>query len=90
MWLVLEYCVGGNLRTLLQYDIKLTEDSVHNFGRDLARGLHYLHSKGIIHCDLKPPNLFLNEDGRIKLAGFGMSRSLEEINNEEASAVVQS
>ncbi|KAL5995292.1 hypothetical protein ACLOJK_025350 [Asimina triloba] len=80
LWLVLEYCVGGDLMTLLrqvedtgftekyiQADARLPEESVHDLARDLVKALQFLHSKGIIYCDLKPSNILLDENGRIKL-----------------------
>ena len=39
LWLILEYCVGGNLGSLLQKDIRLPESSTHDFGRDLSIAL---------------------------------------------------
>lgn len=42
--------------------------------RGIARGLSYLHNKGIIHCDLKPTNVLLRADlGLVKLSGFGLN-----------------
>ena len=39
LWLILEYCVGGDLMSLLQRDIRLPEPCIHDFGRDLAIAL---------------------------------------------------
>ena len=82
LWLILEYCVGGDLKSLLQKDMNLPESSVHDFGRDLLAAMQHLHSKGIIHCDLKPTNILLDENGTIKLGGFGCARKLEDINEK--------
>ncbi|EPS71184.1 hypothetical protein M569_03574, partial [Genlisea aurea] len=79
LWLVLEYCVGGDLLTLLQQDGKLPEDSIHDLGEGLVRALQYLHSKGIIYCDLKPSNILLDENGNTKLCDFGLARKLSDI-----------
>ena len=80
LWLILEFCVGGDLKTLLAEDRKLPESSVHDIGRDLLSALQCLHSKGIIHCDLKPSNIMMDENGYIKLSGFSKSRRLAHIN----------
>lgn len=89
LWLVLEYCVGGDLRTLLEQDSKLPEDSVHDLARDLVKGLRFLHSKGIIYCDLKPSNILLDENGRTKLCDFGLSRKLSDISKTPSSLLPQ-
>ncbi|KAI3830259.1 hypothetical protein L1987_04396 [Smallanthus sonchifolius] len=89
LWLILEYCVGGDLRTLLEQDSKLPEDSVHDLARDLVRGLRFLHSKGIIYCDLKPSNILLDENGRTKLCDFGLSRKLSDISKTPSSLLPQ-
>jgi len=80
LWLILEYCVGGDLMSLLRQDMRLPETSMHDFGRDLVTAMHFLHSHSIIYCDLKPSNILLDENGRIKLGGFGLSRRLSDIN----------
>jgi serine/threonine-protein kinase ULK4 len=72
--------VGGDLDKILQQDMRLPEASVHDFGRDLLAAMQHLHSKGIIHCDLKPSNILLDENGAIKLGGFSVARRLADIN----------
>ncbi|CAA0834795.1 Protein kinase family protein with ARM repeat domain [Striga hermonthica] len=89
LWLVLEYCVGGDLMTLLQQDGKLPEDSVHDLALDLVKALQYLHSRGIIYCDLKPSNILLDENGRTKLCDFGLARKLSDISMTSSSQLPQ-
>lgn len=80
LWLILEYCVGGDLLSLLRQDVRLPETSIHDIGRDLLVSLQYLHASSVIFCDLKPSNILLDENGRIKLGGFGFSLKLADIN----------
>ncbi|KAG6757057.1 hypothetical protein POTOM_037358 [Populus tomentosa] len=87
LWLVLEYCVGGDLMTLLRQDSQLPEDSIHDLARDLVRALQFLHSKGIIYCDLKPSNILLDENGHTKLCDFGLARKLSDISKTPSSMV---
>ncbi|KAK6122626.1 hypothetical protein DH2020_043625 [Rehmannia glutinosa] len=89
LWLVLEYCVGGDLMTLLQQDGKLPEDSIHDLAHDLVEALQYLHSKGIIYCDLKPSNILLDENGHTKLCDFGLARKLSDISMTTSSQLPQ-
>ena len=79
MWLILEYCVGGDLMALLKQDLALPEASIHDFARDAAVALQYVHAHGVVHADFKPSNLLLDENGRIKLGGFGLSRRLADL-----------
>ncbi|XP_022955380.1 serine/threonine-protein kinase RUNKEL [Cucurbita moschata] len=85
LWLVLEYCVGGDLMSILRQDGKLPEDSIHDLASDLVRALQYLHSKGIIYCDLKPSNILLDENGHVKLCDFELARKLSEISRTNSS-----
>ncbi|KAH7436627.1 hypothetical protein KP509_05G028600 [Ceratopteris richardii] len=90
LWLVLEYCVGGDLLTLLRQDSRLPEESIHDFARDLVNALQFLHSKGVIYCDLKPSNILLDENGRLKLCDFGLARRLPDISKNSVQQLPQS
>ena len=70
LWLILEYCVGGDLLALLRQDEHLPAKSIAAFGKDLAVALRILHRSGSLHCDLKPSNVLVDENGRLKLCGF--------------------
>jgi serine/threonine-protein kinase ULK4 len=70
LWLILEYCTGGDLDKILRSDGHLPETSVRIFGLDMLTGLKYLHSVGFIHNDLRPKNFLIDEYGILKLADF--------------------
>jgi serine/threonine protein kinase len=61
-------------------DVRLPESSIHDFARDMVVALQFLHANSIIYCDIKPSNILLDENGRLKLGGFGLSRRLSDIN----------
>jgi len=81
IYLVLEFCGGGDLQLFIRKNKRLEESVARRFLIQLARGLHFLHSKNIIHRDIKPQNLLLSEfspNATIKFADFGFAKHLHE------------
>ena len=72
MFLVEELIEGGSLHDVLQKR-KLSLQEILQITADIASGLSYLHPR-IVHCDLKPQNILLAEDGRAKIADFGIAK----------------
>jgi serine/threonine protein kinase len=70
---VMEYLERGSLEDLLQAGPLPVREAVAMV-REIAVGLIHAHGKGILHCDLKPANILLDQDGRPRLADFGQSR----------------
>ncbi|KAG5469157.1 hypothetical protein LSCM4_02555 [Leishmania orientalis] len=68
---IMEFVPGGSLDTLLKSFGSLRPESVRRYLRDIARGLNYLHTANIVHCDIKPHNVLLAMDGQCKLSDFG-------------------
>ncbi|GAA0186184.1 non-receptor serine/threonine protein kinase [Lithospermum erythrorhizon] len=74
---VTEYLPEGSLRAYL-HKLELEHQSVPlqkliSLALDIARGMEYIHSQGMIHRDLKPENILINEDFHLKIADFGIA-----------------
>ena len=72
---VVEHYPGGTLREFLDRGRRLTASQALVVGLDVCRALHLIHSKGWVHGDVRPANIFLGEDGRVRLAGLGQKRA---------------
>ncbi|KAF7495074.1 Maternal embryonic leucine zipper kinase [Sarcoptes scabiei] len=72
IFLVLEYCSGGELFDYLVSKSRLTENESRRIIRALILVLAYIHSKGFAHRDIKPENILLDENLNIKLIDFGL------------------
>ncbi len=70
---VMEYLEGGSLADRLEEKSLSVNETVKMF-RELAEALVYLHSKAVLHCDLKPSNVLLDSREQIRLADFGQAR----------------
>ncbi|KAK3148540.1 hypothetical protein QOZ80_3BG0296340 [Eleusine coracana subsp. coracana] len=88
LYLVLEYCDGGDLGSFLNKHGRLPEATAKDLMRQLAEGLKVLRGRNIVHRDLKPQNLLLSTNGDaiiLKIGDFGFARSLM---NENLAATI--
>lgn len=82
---VMELMVGGDFRKLLDEQSAFYEEDVKFYAAELALAVNHLHKQNITHRDLKPENMLLDNKGHLKLADFGLSNQVEEIDKHFAS-----
>ena len=72
--MVLEYLPGGTLEDRLRDREPLPDDEAYEIAAGIAAGLAHAHARGVVHRDLKPANVLFDEEGRPKIADFGIAR----------------
>jgi DNA-binding response OmpR family regulator len=74
-YLVMEYLPRGDLKARMQQ--ALTEQEALRYVAQIAAALQVVHHAGLLHRDLKPPNVMLRENGDVALIDFGLARALD-------------
>ncbi|XP_048132978.1 serine/threonine-protein kinase STY13-like [Rhodamnia argentea] len=88
--IVSEYYPRGSLSSYLSRhrSSMLCEDVIRRMALDAARGLSYLHERGIIHGDVKPSNLLMDTTGTVKIIDFGLSHRADHYNSSEVGGTI--
>ena len=73
-YLVMELVPGESLSRLLEREKRLTEDRVLDIMAQTARALAAAHARGLVHRDIKPGNLLITPDSKVKITDFGIAR----------------
>jgi predicted Ser/Thr protein kinase len=73
-YMVLEYVPGGTLEDRLRDARPLPDDEAFAVAAGIAAGLAHAHARGVVHRDLKPSNVLFDDEGRPKIADFGIAR----------------
>ena len=74
LYLVIDYCPGGELFFHIQRVERFNEEAVKFYAAQMVLAIHYLHENNIIYRDLKPENVLIDRDGYIKITDFGLSK----------------
>ncbi|XP_077646305.1 serine/threonine-protein kinase PAK 3-like [Lonchura striata] len=86
LWLVMEFMDGGTLFDVLRA-VYLEEGQIGAVCRECLQGLHFLHSRQVIHRDIKSGNVLVGMDGSVKLADFGLCAQLSPERSKRSSRV---
>ncbi|KAL6718841.1 cytochrome c oxidase subunit 1 [Lecanora helva] len=85
LYMLLDYCPGGELFTYLRRAQKFDEDTARFYAAEIVLIIEYLHDhKGIAYRDLKPENILIDAEGHLKLVDFGFAK---ELSNRHGTAV---
>jgi serine/threonine protein kinase len=73
-FIVLEYIAGESLSRILSREKKLSLPRALNLAEEIAEALDYAHAQGVVHRDVKPANILITQEGRAKIADFGIAK----------------
>ncbi|KAL5766838.1 hypothetical protein ACOSP7_017455 [Xanthoceras sorbifolium] len=83
LYIVLEYVEGNSIGNISRTPGQIfDEETARSYFKDIIAGVIYLHSHNIVHGDIKPENLLLTTNGRVKIGDFSFSQAFEDDNDE--------
>ena len=84
--MVMEYCANGSLQTrledLVQARQRLDISTRCRWYKQLSTALHFIHSKSIVHRDIKPPNILLDAQDNVKMADVGLAKVVWDVRTQ--------
>lgn len=75
-YIVMEYIEGETLKEYITRHERISIDNAVKFTIAIAEGLEHAHAMGIVHCDIKPHNVLITKQWRIKVTDFGIARAM--------------
>jgi serine/threonine protein kinase len=88
LFIVMEHVPGTNLKVMIDNLGKFNTDDALPIIIQACAGLGYAHRAGIVHCDVKPHNILITPDHRVKVTDFGIARAISGIHPDEQHDVV--
>ena len=86
-YIVMEYISGSNLKSILEKDGILPEATVLRYIHQVGEALQFVHEKNILHLDIKPSNILVDQNGKARLIDFGVSKRYD-IKQQETSTTI--
>jgi len=88
LFIVMEYVPGTDLKTLIEKKGRFSLEEARPLMIQACAAIGYAHRAGLVHCDVKPHNMIVMPDQRLKVTDFGIARALASIPQDEKSEVV--
>lgn len=88
LFIVMEYIPGSDMKTLIRRRGRVSVRDTIMLMTQACAGIGYAHRAGLVHCDVKPHNMLVTHDKRLKVTDFGIARALSTIKHDEYSDVV--
>jgi tetratricopeptide (TPR) repeat protein/predicted Ser/Thr protein kinase len=89
-FLTMEYVDGEDLAALMRREARLPIERAVSIFRQVCQGLEAAHAEGVVHRDLKPQNVLVDTEGRVRVADFGLARSIAESGLTASGAIMGS
>ncbi|WP_418790478.1 Stk1 family PASTA domain-containing Ser/Thr kinase [Phosphitispora sp. TUW77] len=89
-YIVMEYIEGRNLKEIIKEHGKLPVDQAVDIARQICEGLNDAHENGIVHRDVKPHNILVTDNGRVKVTDFGIAQIVSSVTITNSSTIVGS
>jgi serine/threonine protein kinase len=88
LFIVMENVPGTDLKSLIEQRGRFSIDKAIHLMVQACAGIGYAHRAGLVHCDIKPHNMLVTPDQRLKVTDFGIARALASIHPDERSEIV--
>lgn len=89
-FIVMEFVQGNNLHDLIREHKEFSQEFIVSVGKQIAMGLAHAHYHGIIHRDIKPHNILITDEGRVKVTDFGIAQAMSTTNLTQTGMVLGS
>ena len=88
LYIIMEYVPGIDLKAMIQQKGRFSVEEALPLLIQACAGIGYAHRSGLVHCDIKPQNILVTPDGRLKVVDFGIARALASITPDEKTEIV--
>jgi serine/threonine-protein kinase len=88
LFIVMEFVPGTDLKSLIQQEGRFAPVDAIALMVQACAGIGYAHRAGLVHCDVKPQNMLVTPEQRLKVVDFGIARALASISPEEKADIV--
>ncbi len=88
LFIVMEHVPGTDLKQIIKKSGSLPIDQASRLFIQACAGIGYAHRAGLIHCDIKPHNMLITPDHRLKVTDFGIARALASVKHDEQSQAI--